>query len=91
MKHKKAWIISLALMSFAVLMLTGCTGKDSKISKAVKAYETVSEQTVQIEKNYLSEDGYIKSDDMDGVLSEVYTCAQTLYAVSYTHLVPKCT
>lgn len=79
MKHKKAWIISLALMSFAVLMLTGCTGKDSKISKAVKAYETVSEQTVQIEKNYLSEDGYIKSDDMDGVLSEVYTCAQTLY------------
>lgn len=50
MKHKKAWIISLILMSFAVLMLTGCTGKDSKISKAVKAYETVSEQTVQIEK-----------------------------------------
>lgn len=33
MKHKKAWIIALILMSSAVLMLTGCTGKDSTISK----------------------------------------------------------
>lgn len=80
MKHKKITITSLVMMIFALLLLTGCTGKESKASKAVKTYEIVSEQTIQIEKDYLNEDGYIKSDDVDVLLSEVYACAETLYA-----------
>lgn len=80
MKHKKITITSLVMMIFALLLLTGCTGKESKSSKAVKTYEIVSEQTIQIEKDYLNEDGYIKSDDVDVLLSEVYACAETLYA-----------
>lgn len=80
MRQKKKWGLCCIILLITVAFATGCYGKKSKSQEAVQTCEFLSEQTAEIEKGYLDENGYIQSDDMKALLEEVSSSAEVLFA-----------